>query len=240
MGKDGMEKQRIWELDALRGLCICGMVSVHFCINAGWMGVLPAPASWLFQAVRIGGGLIFIALSGLCSTLGHHPVRRGLIVLGGVMLITLVTGLLCALDLAAPQLFIPFGILHLLGTAMLLTPLLDRLPSRALALCALCLLAAGYWCNQIPVRAPYLFPLGLAAPSFASVDWFPLLPNLGWYGLGMCLGRALNPTPRTRLPVCWQTAAPVRFFCLCGRHSLAIYLLHQPLLYGLLLLLQKL
>ena len=67
MGKDGMEKQRIWELDALRGLCICGMVSVHFCINAGWMGVLPAPASWLFQAVRIGGGLIFIALSGLCS-----------------------------------------------------------------------------------------------------------------------------------------------------------------------------
>ena len=104
----------------------------------------------------------------------------------------------------------------------------------------LCLLAAGYWCNQIPVRAPYLFPLGLAAPSFASVDWFPLLPNLGWYGLGMCLGRALNPTPRTRLPVCWQTAAPVRFFCLCGRHSLAIYLLHQPLLYGLLLLLQKL
>ena len=95
MGKDGMEKQRIWGAGRPAGLCICGMVSVHFCINAGWMGFCQRRPPWLFQAVRIGGGAHFYCPVRPVQHAGASSGAAGLIVLGGRMLITLVTGL-CA------------------------------------------------------------------------------------------------------------------------------------------------
>lgn len=79
----------------------------------------------------------------------------------------------------------------------------------------------------------FLFPLGLMAEGFVSSDYFPLAPNLGWFLLGMILGRTLYKEKRTLFPRVNSGSAPIRFLSWCGRNSLLIYLLHQPILEGL-------
>lgn len=96
------------------------------------------------------------------------------------------------------------------------------------------LLALGYWFQTLTVPVTWLFPLGLTAPDFASSDYFPLLPNLGWFLVGAFLGRTGYRRKESLLPQFPAEARPVRFLSWCGRQSLFIYLLHQPVLAGLL------
>ena len=124
-------------------------------------------------------------------------------------------------------------ILHCLGLCMLLWPLAKRLPNWGLAVAAVALLALGYWFRTLTVQVPFLFPLGLTAPGFTSSDYFPLLPNLGWFLLGALTGRTLYRRKQSLFPRVPSGAAGIRFLSWCGRQSLLIYLLHQPVLFGL-------
>ena len=66
--------------------------------------------------------------------------------------------------------------------------------------------------------------------GFYSADFFPLLPNVGWFLLGAVLGRVLYKEKKTLFPKVPAEAFPIRFLSWCGRQSLFIYLLHQPVL----------
>ena len=66
------------------------------------------------------------------------------------------------------------------------------------------------------------------------------MPHLGWYMLGTVLGRTVYADKKTRLPGTFRNSGVARFFCWCGRQSLFIYLLHQPIVYGLLELIASL
>lgn len=143
-----------------------------------------------------------------------------------------------------------FGVLTLLGAAMLITgllqPLLQKIPAWAGLVVSLLLFAAtyhtqdGFWQLgpwQILLPGAWYANLftaffGFFPRGFFSTDYFPLLPwlFLFWAGyfLHFCMGRArMEPLRRS---VC----APLGWL---GRHSLGIYLLHQPVIYGVLLLL---
>ena len=75
-------KQRIWELDALRGLCILGMVAVHFVYDLVELyGLVQWQYPALFSFIKDWGGVLFLVLSGICVTLGRSHIRRGLQVL---------------------------------------------------------------------------------------------------------------------------------------------------------------
>lgn len=228
-------RKRIWELDALRGLCILGMVLVHLVYDIRDLyGLADFAYPAVFTFVMHWGSVLFLLISGICVTLGRHPVKRGLVVLGGGMLCSLVTAGMYGLGLQDRSIIIWFGILHCLGICMLLWPGLSRLPSWALGGLALVLLALGYWFQTLTVPVTWLFPLGLTAPGFASSDYFPLLPNLGWFLVGAFLGRTGYRRKESLLPQFPAEARPVRFLSWCGRQSLFIYLLHQPVLAGLL------
>lgn len=231
-------KPRIWELDAFRGVCVLGMVCVHFVYDLTELTGLVSwqPPEW-FLLVQSWGGVLFVLLSGVCATLGSRSVRRGTIVLGCAMLVTLVTWGMYRLHLAGAEICIWFGVLHCLGLCMILWGLLKRLPTWALAALGAAMVAAGLLLRTVTVPYRLLVPLGLRFPGFSSADYFPLLPNLGFFLLGAVLGRTAYREKRTLLPGV-NAGAPVwRFLRMCGRQSLPIYLLHQPVLVGVCMLL---
>ena len=228
---------RIWELDALRGLMILIMVFIHLCFDLDYFRGIDLVKNPVLQFCMDHCGVSFVILSGLCAVLGRRSVRRGLQVLGGGLLITAVTVGMVLLGLADRFLIIYFGVLHLLGVCMMLWPLLRRLPVWARLALGLVLIGLGYWFQTFTVDTFWLVPFGLVPPGFSSSDYFPLLPGLGWFLLGACLGTVLYRQRRSLLPNFPVQNPVVRFFRWCGTHSLWIYLLHQPVLYAIVSLL---
>ena len=85
------KKERIWELDALRGLCLLGMIAVHLCFDLQVFGGLYFPIPAWFRLMQEYGHILFILISGICATLATRTVRRGLIVFGAGLLVSYVT-----------------------------------------------------------------------------------------------------------------------------------------------------
>ena len=127
-----------------------------------------------------------------------------------------------------------YGVLHCLGTCMILWPLCKKLPTWALLVLGLAMAVSGEFLrSEAFAWATWLFPLGFKAPGFSSSDYFPLLPNLGYFFLGAVLGRSFYSRRQTLLPGVNAEGGVIRFFRLCGEHSLLIYMVHQPVLAGL-------
>lgn len=227
------KRERIWELDALRGFCIVCVIFVHFMFDLVYFLGKQVDFPPLYTFIQQYGGAIFVVLSGCCATLGSRSFRRGVLVFGCGMLITLVTLGMYRMGMAASDVVVKFGVLHLLGVCMMLYPLLKKLPTTALSVLAAAIVAIGYAIQGMRFSVRWLFPLGFVYPSFTSSDFFPLLPQLGWFLLGIVIGRTLYHEKRTLLPGTAQDFFLFRFFQWCGRQSLWIYLLHQPVVYGL-------
>ncbi len=227
-------KSRIWELDALRGVCILCVIVVHFLFDLSFFGglSLTLPAWYVF--LQEYGGAIFVVLSGICVTLGSKSVRRGLIVFACGMLITAVTYGMYRLGMSGADVVVKFGVLHLLGVCMLVYPAFKKLPPAMLTVLGLVIAITGYAIRGIIVPQHWLFPLGLTYEGFTSSDYFPLFPQLGYFLIGAAIGKTAYREKRTLLPGSFQKTGIARFFCWCGRQSLFIYLLHQPIVYGLL------
>lgn len=232
-------------LDALRGLTVINMVLFHALYD--WVYIFGLPASWGYQGLpgfvwQQGICCTFITLSGFCAAMGRHTVRRGAVVFALGAAVTLVTLLFM------PDELILFGVLTLIGSAMLLVgackPLLQKIPAPAgfavsLALFALTREAAagalGIFFHPL-VKLPRLLYrnyltayLGFPQPGFGSSDYFPLLPWLflfltGFFLYGIC-GKQI-------LGVRWKGIPALNFI---GRHALEIYVIHQPVVYGLML-----
>lgn len=231
-------KKRIWELDVLRGVCILGMVVVHLIYDLQTFFSLPFLAdSRLFDLIKQWGGVLFLLISGICVTLGSHPVRRGLIVFACGLICSAVTAGMYFLNVADKSIIIYFGVLHCLGVCMLLWPLFKRLPVWALGLLGLGLTVLGLWISgNVVVDFPWLIPLGLVPGDFASSDYFPLLSNLGFFLVGAFLGKTLYRKKETLLPRVNPANPVLAFLTRLGKWSLPVYLLHQPIITGLLYL----
>lgn len=227
-------KPRIWELDALRGVCILCVIVVHFLFDLSFFGGLDLTLPAWYVFLQEYGGAIFVVLSGVCVTLGSKSVRRGLIVFTCGMLITAVTYGMYRLGMSGADVVVKFGVLHLLGVCMLVYPAFKKLPPAALAVLGLLIAVTGYAIRGVVVPQHWLFPLGLTYEGFTSSDYFPLFPQLGYFLIGAAIGKTAYREKRTLLPGSFQKTGIARFFCWCGRQSLFIYLLHQPIVYGLL------
>jgi len=237
--RDGRASPRIWEIDFLRGLSIILMLFYHggFDITelAGKHAIfgirwnLGSPG---FQiAVDVFAGL-FVLLCGVSSTLTRSNVRRGLKLLGVAALVT-----------AASYVFkreeaIYFGILHCLGACILIYGgTLERAKPRLLAAAGLGVfglsLVLPAALGGAPIRFDWLAPLGIISDSFSSYDYFPLLPWFGVFLVGTALGKWLYAGRQSLI----RKPMPKNFVNFAGRHTLLIYVVHQPIFLGILFVL---
>lgn len=230
-------------LDTVRGLCILSMVAYHgmydlvdiIGLGAPWYTGLPG---YIWQQSIC---WTFILLSGMCWQLSRHHVKRGLLLVGCGAAITLVTGWVM------PSQRILYGVLNLLGlSALLLIPLekvFRKIPAWAGLAGALLLFALTRNVSRgsLGFEGLVLCPLpewlyttdlfavvGFHSPSFWSTDYFPLLPWFFLFCAGYFLWSGLSKSSRAKELL--QTG--VRPLSFLGRHSLVIYLLHQPVLMG--------
>lgn len=221
-----MEHKRIDLLDGCRSLMLILMTVYHFLYDLAMFGVITwrelfSPPSSLFQIVSSTG---FILLAGISSRLSRSNLKRGIIVLGASVLITI-----GSFVVDEP---IRFGILHFMGTAMILYhfigPVLQKVPGWAVAAGSSVLYVLTDRWTETLVDVPFLFPIGFTTDTFTSSDYYPLLPHFFLFLIGTVLGGALlarrAKVAAVRLPpaATWP-----------GRHSLILYLIHQPVLYGI-------
>ena len=178
-------KRRIWELDTARGICMLLMFYCHIVYDLTYLFALTTVNDGgLFQFTTDYTGILFITLSGICATLGKRPVKRGLTVLGGGMLVTLATYLMYKVGFANKGLLIYFGVLHCIGICMLLWPVFRKLPWWVLIPVGLAVICMKDLVQGIYADTYLLLPFGIYPRYFATSDYFPLFPNLGFFLLG--------------------------------------------------------
>lgn len=238
-------KRRHHDIDTIRGAALVSMIAYHACwdfvyllgCNWGWYRSFGA---YLWQQSIC---WTFILLSGYCFFLGRSPLRRGFVTFCGGAVVSAVTGFIL------PEDPIICGVLTFLGLAAMvsvpLKPLLRRIqPQTGLAVCfSLFMLLrdvnSGYLGFEgvriaaLP-QGTGLFSavLGFPPPGFHSSDYFALLPWIFLFWSGVFLSR-LRPERDDLL------LRPIPVLTAMGRHSLPIYLAHQPVLYALLPLVEK-
>lgn len=234
--------KRIWELDAARGVFILGMVAVHLVYDlVSLYGLVQWDYSPAFLALMNWGGVLFLVLSGICVTLGSQCLRRGLLVFSCGMVCSAVTAGMYFLQMADKSVIIYFGVLHCLGLCMVLWPAFRRLPDWLNGLLGITMVVFGlYLWENMRFDAYWLIPLGIYPRGFQSADYFPLLPNLGFFLLGTAAGRRFYRKKMSLLPQVDAGRMPIRFLTAVGRLSLPIYLAHQPLIAGLVFLISLL
>jgi uncharacterized membrane protein len=235
-----MGSARITEVDALRGIAIAMMVVYHVIFDIWFLGLaqfdLFSLPFVIFQRII---GISFLFLVGVSLTLSEsrnkegyaHHFRRG-IVLGAVAL-----GITLATWIYPHERFITFGVIHLIALATLIAPFFFRL-GRLNVLAGLIIIAAGVLAMDLETSSPYLFWLGITTPEYTALDYYPLLPWFGIVLIGVSAGQIIYPKGVSRMRM--QKSAVPDALAWAGRHSLAIYLAHQPLIIGALLLIKAL
>lgn len=240
-----MKENRFQLLDTIRGVVLISMILYH----ATWNFVYIYGMDWKWYESK--GAYVwqqsicwtFILLSGFCFSLGKRHIKSGSLVFGAGILVTLVT------LIAMPQNRVVFGVLTCIGSCILIVTFMEKIlrkiPAEAGGIISFLLfwltkgVNQGYlgWENGVRINLPqewyqnYVSTyLGFPFRTFYSTDYFSLFPWLflflaGFYLYGIFKkhGWIKREFMKKEIPV----------FSFLGKHSLFIYLLHQPVIYGL-------
>jgi uncharacterized membrane protein len=230
-------------IDAARGTAIAAMVAYHFSWDLSYLGLIKTDIvnepGWQLFARTIAAS--FLTLVGIGIVLAHQHggvswtafLRRLAIISAAALGVTLVT------RFVFPDEYIFFGILHSIAVASILALPFRNAPLAALGAAAFCFMAP-YLFTSASLDAPPLDWLGLGTAEPIANDYVPIFPWFGFVLFGIAAGRLLLPVlARASLPPAVSATAPFRALTWAGRRSLLIYLVHQPLLFGALLLLTQ-
>jgi uncharacterized membrane protein len=236
---------RLWEVDALRGVAIVEMVLYHFIWDLNYFGLFQAnllqgPWQWFARSIAT----LFIVVMGVSMTLSYtresqHVGRkllfskyllRGGKIFGLGLIITVATYFFIGRG------FVIFGILHLLGLSIILAYPFLHVNRWVSLVVGLLVIGAGIYVDNLVVSFPWLIWLGVKQAGIYMVDYYPVLPWFGLAPIGIFGGYTLYPQGirRFSLPNL-ADALPIRGLRFLGRHSLLIYVIHQPILIGLLI-----
>ena len=237
---------RIAFLDELRGLLLILMAIYHTQWNLQYMFGRPQDwfIGWPGTLIQVGTSTAFILLAGACTHFCRSPYKRSALMIGVAAAVTIVTTIIMY------DSRIVFGILHLMAASQLLytlcIPVLRKFPPVLGAALSAVLFLLTYHvperifgiralglCVPLPdawYSSKFLSVLGFLSPDFFSADYFPVIPFVFAFFCGHFLGYWLDRIPKSlHRPHC----RPLGWM---GRHSLIIYLAHQPLILGAMML----
>jgi uncharacterized membrane protein len=236
-------KERYFEIDVARGIAIVMMILFHTLFDLNFFGIAPVEIStgfWRYFAYATAS--LFLLIVGISLTISRaraephltdrDSIRKFLLRGAGIfccgLLVTVATWWYLR------EGFIIFGILHLIGVSVMIAPLFFRFRQWN-AVIGLIVIVAG-WSISTVSGPIWLLPLGLHPPSFWSVDYTPLLPWFGLVLIGIAAGNLLYPGGKRRFSMPALRPAAIAALTFLGRHSLVIYLVHQPVILSVLFL----
>jgi uncharacterized membrane protein len=245
LGQSANPGWRIWEVDAVRGVAIIEMIIYHLIWDLNYFGLFQAnllqgPWQWFARSIAT----IFLVVMGVSLTLSYQResqrsgptglftkfLRRGAKVFGLGLMITIAT------YFYLEQGFVIFGILHVLGASMVLAYPFLRLNRWVSLVTGLLVIGAGVYVDTLVVAWPWLIWLGVKQAGTYMVDYYPLLPWFGLALLGIFIGQTFYPQGRRAFALPNLAGIlPILGLRFLGRHSLLIYVIHQPILLGLLM-----
>ncbi len=223
---------RVLGLDIARGIALVAMIVYHFAWDLSFLGLIETSIrdipAWTWFARGIAAS--FLMLVGISLVLAHKAgwnrlafLRRLAWIAGAALLVTAGT------YVALPGSFVFFGILHAIAVGSVLALPFLHLPSLATAIVAAFVLALPEIARFEAFSSPWLIWLGLGTRLPITNDFVPIFPWFGFVLLGVALAKQIDFTGFSgRVPM----SPPARLLILAGRHSLIVYLLHQPILVG--------
>ena len=235
-------KDRVWEVDLLRGFLILFVVFDHFMWtvvfqifgNFGWLtnfafNYVDGAARAAVHGVFVAG---FMLLSGVSTAFTRSNFKKSIRVLFFAFFLTWFTYIAEATDIM-PEMIISFGILHVIGFSGLIWTLLEKIkmPAWVIIVFAVQVLFIGYYFVANPLTVAmssknlifFIFVETSKQGTLSPMDYFPLLPWFGWFLVGVGVSKLLYKNKKTLFPkVNEKIVRPLTF---CGRHSLEIYFL---------------
>jgi uncharacterized membrane protein len=234
--------ERLDRLDALRGAAIVWMALFHLAFDLNFFGWLQPKQNfytdplWTVQRSYIVSLFLFVAGLSLAVALQSGQGwprfwRRWVQVAGCALLVSLGSAFMF------PKSWISFGVLHGIAVMLVLARLAAPLGRGLWPLGALCI-ALPFFVQYIFFDSRWTNWVGLVTHKPVTEDFVPVLPWLGVVLFGLAAGqwvqRARPGWLGSALPAAAQPLA------LLGRWSLSFYMLHQPVLIGLLMAVQVL
>ena len=239
------QSQRFIELDILRGFAIIFMIVLHLLWDLDYFGILSLNKN--IYSLNFIVPIMFFLLVGICQAVNTNKycnqpkklylrsIQRGLWIFNLGMLFTLLTAIFL------PDRPILFGVLHCIGLSIIISAPFLKIKSFNLLVAAIIIIAGLTIGSLYRIEQPTIlqFAVGFHQSSVMkyTIDYFPLLPWLGVCLLGIALGDIMYKDNKRRFPLPdLSKYRPSKLFSWLGQHSLAIYLLHQPVIAGVLFL----
>lgn len=204
------------------------MVIFHIFFDLQYFGLIEINVNDLFWAIfRMSIFSLFFLLVGISLTLSYSKKRkfryflfRGIKIFLWGLMITIATLLFLN------EGFIYFGVLHFIGVSIVLGYPFIKFKNLNLIF-ALIILIAGVFLYGYYFDFPWLLWLGLKPDMFYSLDYFPILPYFSIILFGIWLGNKFYTKHKRQFKLKKRNIESVEYL---GRHSLLIYLVHQPLI----------
>ena len=230
-------------IDGLRAIAVLAMIVYHFAWDLGFFNIVDPfivnSGLWKTFAVSIGSSFLF--LSGISFWLSSYSginfkkfFKRFLILISAALLVSLGT------YQADPNTFVFFGILHLLSACTLLGLLIYKMPSILIILIGLSIIVFEPYLISDFYEPKYLAWTGLFSGSTGSVDFYGFIPWSSAYIFGLGFSKIIFKIKGEGI---WITnflflnttknLMFIKTFFWMGRNSLLIYLIHQPILMGI-------
>lgn len=225
-------KARLLWLDAARGLAVIAMIAFHLIWDLAHFGYVEQSIPWSTPVRTFGHGIAFsfLFIAGFSLALAHRDHirwsafwRRFGLIAGAAALVSIGT------YVVFPDAWVFFGILHVIATASLVALPFLRAPWWLTLGVGTASLAAPWFISSPALNSDWLLWLGLGDREPMTQDWRPFFPWSGALLMGVAVGQMSSTARGGTL----DKLRGAKSLALIGRHSLIIYILHQPALFAL-------